>query len=184
MDDKLEKKLKELLPYIIIEAIIFLLMPLFMGHNKASAATYIVEIGIFPVTSVVCSVIYKLRQRRSDIYVCLIAPLFFAISALMYGMWADSWITVLIYMVSYFICGYLGLLLSDLFTKKSADKQNEKPPIETSSLSPDRVNLEKHEEADGEFIAADPEEDHSLDTATTDDDIEELLRAIHDRKSQ
>ena len=34
MNDKLEKTLKELLPYIIIIGIIFLLLPLFMGPPR------------------------------------------------------------------------------------------------------------------------------------------------------
>ena len=78
MNDRFEKKIKVLLPYIIIEAIIFFLMPLFMGHSEG-AATYIIQIGIFPLTAIGCSVFYKLKNQSSDIYVCVIAPLFYAI---------------------------------------------------------------------------------------------------------
>ncbi len=185
MEDNLEKKLRELLPYIIIEAIIFLLMPLFMGHT-AGAATYIIEVGVFPLTAVGCSVFYKLKQKKSELYVCAIAPLFYAIAALLYGMWRDSWLTVLIYMISYFICGYLGLLLSDVFLKSKADSgSSAKPAVKHPARNPERVNPEEHEaQLAGDFRAENPEEDQTLDTSTTENDVEALLKAIHSRKGQ
>lgn len=187
MDDKLEKKLKELLPYIIIEAIIFLLMPLFMGHS-AGVATYLVEVGVFPLTAIGCAVFYKFKHRQNDIYVCLLAPLFYAISALLYGMWRASWITVLVYMVSYFVCGYLGLLLSDILLKNIAKKDSAKPvkpeEIKRPQRNPERVNLEEQDAPAQDFRAENPDEDHTLDTSTTDDDVEALLNAIHSRKNQ
>ncbi len=182
MDDKLEKKLKELLPYIIIEAIIFFLMPLFMGHSEG-AVTYIIEVGVFPLTALGCGLFYKYKMKRSDLYVCIIAPVFYAVTALLYGMWRASAITVLIYMVSYFVCGYLGLLLGDILLKKKGKDAPQEPPVQRPSLSPERVNLEEHEPAQAEaFHAENPEEDQTLDTATTDDDIEALLSAIRNRK--
>ena len=184
MEDKLEKKLKELLPYIIIEAIVFLLMPLFMGR-VAGAATYIVEVGIFPLTALGCSVFYKRRQKQQDIYICFLAPLFYAIAALLYGMWRDSWITVLVYMISYFICGYLGLLLSDVLFKGKSGKTSEAPPVKHPARNPERVNLEEQEkQPEEDFVAENPDEDESLDTSTTEDDVEALLKAIHNRKNQ
>ena len=185
MDDRFEKKIKELLPYIIIEAIIFFLMPLFMGHSEG-AATYIIQIGVFPLTAIGCCVFYKLRQQKSEIYVCIIAPLFYAISALLYGMWRDSAVNVLVYMASYFVCGYLGLLLADVLSKKKSDK-GEKSIPEPKRSSPARVNVAGVEEEEPvvveNFKAEDPDEDVSLDTSTTDDDIEAILAAIHNRKS-
>ena len=141
MDDRFEKKIKVLLPYIIIEAIIFFLMPLFMGHSEG-AATYIIQIGIFPLTAIGCSVFYKLKNQSSDIYVCVIAPLFYAISALLYGMWRDSAINVLVYMASYFVCGYLGLLVADVIRKKKSEKAESSVP-EPKRPSPARVDVAK-----------------------------------------
>ncbi len=185
MNDRFEKKIKVLLPYIIIEAIIFFLMPLFMGHSEG-AATYIIQIGIFPLTAIGCSVFYKLKNQSSDIYVCVIAPLFYAISALLYGMWRDSAINVLVYMASYFVCGYLGLLVADVIRKKKSEKAESSVP-EPKRPSPARVDVAKTSAEEpvvaDSFKAEDPDEDDSLDTATTDDDIEEILAAIHKRKS-
>ncbi len=102
-------------------------------------------------------------------------------------MWRASWYTVLIYLVAYFICGYLGQALSDLFTSKSKKKSAEKPtsPQRTAPLRPRKVDVKKQQEEPAEtFKAEDPTSDDSLDTSTTDDDIEAILEAIHNRKQQ
>ena len=158
MNDKLEKTLKELLPYIIVTGIIFLLLPLFMGKT-ASAATYIIQLGIFPLTALGCGVFYKLKMKKNSVYPALIAPIFYALAALLYGMWRASWYTVLIYTVAYFLCGYLGQLLADVL-----------PFVE-----------EKEAPAE-DFQAEDPTEDVQLDASTTEDDIETILNNIHNRK--
>ena len=141
MNDKLEKTLKELLPYIIVTGIIFLLLPLFMGKT-ASAATYIIQIGIFPLTALGCGVFYKLQKKQNSLYPALIAPIFYALAALLYGMWRTSWYTVLIYIVAYFLCGYLGQLLADVlpFNKKDGSPRRR-------SLRARRVNVEEKRSA-------------------------------------
>lgn len=176
MNDKLEKTLKELLPYIIIIGIIYLLLPLFMG-NTASAATYIIQIGIFPLTAFGCGVVYRAQKHKNNIYLCLIAPIFYALSALLYRMWMTSWYTVLIYIVAYFLCGYLGLLLGDVlpFGKKGSSTRRR-------SMRPRRVNVDDQEHPAEDFQPEDPTEDEKLDSSTTDDDIEAILNNIHNRK--
>lgn len=176
MNDKLEKTLKELLPYIIITGIIFLLLPLFMG-NTASAATYIIQIGVFPLTAFGCGVVYKMKKKKNSIYLCLLAPIFYAISALLYRMWMTSWLTVLIYIAAYFLCGYLGLLLGDAlpFGKKESSPRRR-------SMRPRRVNVEEEERPAENFQAEDPAENDDLNTSTTEDDIEAILNNIHNRK--
>lgn len=176
MNDKLEKTLKELLPYIIVTGIIFLLLPLFMGKT-ASAATYIIQLGIFPLTALGCGVFYKLKMKKNSAYLALIAPIFYALAALLYGMWRASWYTVLIYTVAYFLCGYLGQLLADVlpFNKKDGSPRRR-------SLRPRRVNVEEKEAPAEDFQAEDPTEDVQLDVSTTEDDIETILNNIHNRK--
>ena len=176
MDDKIEKKLKELLPYIIIAGIIFLLLPLFMGKT-ASAATYIIQIGVFPLTALISGAVYKIQKKQNSIYLCLIAPLFYALTALLYGMWRSSWITVIIYIIAYFLCGYLGLFLGDVLPiKKKRDTSLPSP------ISPSHVNVEEEANPAEDFQTEDPAEDERLDTSTTEDDIEAILDNIHNRK--
>ena len=185
MNDKLEKTLKELLPYIIITGIIFLLLPLFMG-TREGAMTYIIELGAFPLTAIGCGVFYKYKNHKNNLPLCAVAPLFYVLSALLYGMWRTSWYTVLIYIVAYTLCGYLGQMLGDLLStgKKSADSSNgTKRSIKMPSLRPKRVNVEEDNLPAESFKAEDPEEDMSLDTSTTEDDIEAILNSIHNRKS-
>lgn len=176
MNDKLKNTLKELLPYIIIIGILYLLLPLFMGRT-ASAATYIIQIGIFPLTAFCCGVAYKITKRQNNLFLCLIAPILYAISALIYRMWLTSWYTVLIYIAAYFLCGYLGLLVGDVLPigKKSSSPRRR-------SMRPRRVNVDETEPLAEDFQAEDPNEDADLDTATTNDDIEAILNNIHNRK--
>lgn len=181
MNDKLEKTLKELIPYIIIIGIIFLLLPLLMGKT-ASAMTYIIQIGIFPLTAFGCGVFYKTQKKQNNLFLCLIAPIFYAVSALLYGMWRTSWYTVLIYIVAYFLCGYLGQLLGDLlpFGKKDSAKKEGTP--RRRSLRARRVNVKEEEKPSEAFQTEDPNEDTQFDTSTTQDDIEAILNDIHNRK--
>lgn len=178
MNDQLEKKLKELLPYIIITAIIFLLLPLFMGEDT-SAATYAIQLGAFPLTTLGCGIVYKRLKQRDDLALCLTAPLFYALSALLYGMWRASWYTVLIYLIGYFLCGYLGLLLGDVlsFKQNAPAKENIRKPSER----PRRVKVEEVKSTES-FTTEDPDEDLNLDTSTTEDDIDAILNEIHNRR--
>ena len=96
MNDKLEKTLKELIPYIIVTGILFLLLPIFMGKS-AGFMTYLIELVAFPLTALGCGIVYKIKKKRNNLFLCLIAPIFYALSALLYGMWRASWYTVLIY---------------------------------------------------------------------------------------
>lgn len=187
MNDRLERKLKELLPYIIIIGIIFLLLPLFMG--KEGAVTYIIQVGAFPLTAIGCCAHYKLKKKKNDIFLCGVAPVFYALTALLYGMWRDSWFTVLIYLIAYFICGYLGLMIPDLLKigkdgSKAKQTNIPRPIIRKPSLRPERVNLDEEEKPGEGFKAENPEKDMSLDASTTDDDIEAILNSIHSRKGQ
>ena len=93
------------------------------------------------------------------------------------------------------IAGYLGLTLGDMLSprkkaRKNGDLQIEeeapsrsggrRPRITASSKRPKRVAVEKEE--DQTFMEQDPLSDISLDTATTDDDIDAILDEIHSRK--
>lgn len=185
MNDSIEKKLKELLPYIIITGLLFLLLPLFMG-NKAGAATYIIQLGAFPLTAAGCSFHFALTKKKHSLPLCFAAPAFYALTALLYGMWRESWYTVLIYIFAYFLCGYLGQALSDIFVKSKGKGNSDKPSSPRKSFHrPRKVDVKKqHEQPAQSFKAEDPAADDTLDTATTDDDIEAILEAIHSRRQQ
>ena len=181
MNDKLEKTLKELLPYIIITGILFLLLPLFMGKGT-NAATYIIQLGVFPLTALGCGFVYKRQKKQNNFLLCAVAPLFYALSALLYGMWRASWYTVLIYMVAYALCGWLGQMLGEIF-KPADSREAVRKLIKKPSQRPTHVNVEENEPSAQDFVAEDPEENNTLDTATTSEDIEAILNEIHHRKS-
>ena len=176
MNDTIEKKLKELLPYIIIIGAIFLLFPLLMSKDEG-ASTYIIQLGVFPLTVLTCGAVYRIRSRKTDLSFCAIAPLFYALTALLYGMWR-AWLTVLIYLAAYLLCGYLGQMLGEILPfgkKKATDSDNE------SSSLPRRVNVDDGAAAEA-FLTEDPAHDDALDASTTENDIEAILDSIHNRK--
>ena len=181
MNDKTEKMLRELVPYIIICSIIFLLLPLFMG-TSTGLATYLIQLGAFPLTALVCGAFYKYKKQKNNLILCFVAPALYALSALLYGMWRASWYTVLIYIAAYFLCTYLGLLLGDALPagKKGVSVRD---IVKKSDRRPRRVNIEAEPAAEEPFQAKDPADDIDLDTSTTDDDIEAILNSIHNRKT-
>lgn len=180
MNDKIERTLKELVPYIIISGILFLLLPLFMGTSEG-AATYIIQLGAFPLTAIGCGAFYKFQNKKNNLTLCAVAPLFYALTALLYGMWRASWYTVVIYIIAYFLCGYLGMMLGDLLPLKKKEK-SVRDMVKKPSHRPRRVNVEE-EPAPQPVQTEDPDDDLDLDTSTTEDDIEAILNSIHNRRS-
>lgn len=181
MNDPIEKRLRELVPYLIICGVIFLLLPLFMG-TKTGVATYLIQLGAFPLTALCCGAFYKYKKKKNNILLCFVAPVLYALAALLYGMWRASWYTVLIYIAAYFLCTYLGMMLGDVLPagKKGASVRD---MIKKPSRRPRRVNIEEEPAAAEPFQPQDPAEDNDLDASTTEDDIEAILDNIHNRKS-
>ena len=201
MEDKLEKKLKEFLPYIIVIAVIYLVVPALLFINS-DAVAYIVLIGILPLTALLCCAHYSMK-KKNDLALAFIAPLFFLPAMFLYPIASTSLINALIYLAAYFLCGYLGLTIGDIFANRGkskaptrqAEKAGQKEARRTAkpepaearsaearpapSQRPRRVAVEA--EARDSFEAADPYADSSLDTSTTDDDIDAILREIHQR---
>lgn len=181
MNENTEKMLKELVPYVIICGIIFMLLPLFMG-TSAGFATYLIQLGAFPLTALCCGAFYKYKKKKNNIFLCFVAPVLYALSALLYGMWRASWYTVLIYIAAYFLCTYLGMMIGDVLPigKKGVSVRD---MVKKADRRPRRVKIEESL-AEAEHIPVeDPAEDEGLDTSTTEDDIEAILNSIHNRKT-
>ena len=75
MESKIEKKLKAFLPYIIIIGVVFLLLPALL-LLRIPFITYLVLIGILPLTAGCCCAHYAIN-KESDFWLCLVAPIFF-----------------------------------------------------------------------------------------------------------
>ena len=204
MEDKLEKKLKAFLPYIIIIGVVFLLVPALL-LLKSDAVAYLVLIGILPLTALLCCAHYA-SVKRNDFALAFVAPVFFVPAMFLYQIVRDNPINALIYLVAYFLCGYLGLTVGDMLSGKKKGKSKSAPkeapvkrdrrpaevrPEAAESRAPERrasaparprkVDVEAH--APESFEAVDPYQDRTLDLSTTDDDIDAILREIHQRRS-
>ena len=214
MEDKFEKKLKSFLPYIIIIGVVYLIVPALLFINS-DAVAYIILIGLLPLTALLCCAHYSMK-KENDFFLSLVAPVFFLPAMFIYPIARESLLKAIIYLIAYFLCGYLGLTIGDILAnrgkKKKPAEKAERParpergepktrrvePIEdeyeleeepvqrverkaATAARPRRVAVEteKHET----FRAADPYEDRSLDTSTTEDDIDAILREIHQRRS-
>ena len=228
MRDNNENKTKAFLPYLIIIGAVYLIAPALLFVHS-SFVTYIVLIGILPLTALLCCAHYSLK-KKSDFALCLIAPLFFGVAMLFYmlfGMEKMDLLRAFIYLIAYLLCGYLGLTIGDILSNKQSasarDARAARPrsefraeaaspaertvrPVSRPAPAPRaaRVNVEaasepvaprtpaaaprprrvdvEAAEAPRRFEAVDPYEDRSLDQSTTSDDIDAILREIHQRR--
>lgn len=123
MDDKFEKKLKEFLPYIIIIGVVYLFAPAILVFTKSTGLlNQILYIGLFPLTALLCNIYYSYK-KANDFFLSLVAPIVYIPSMLLYGNIRDSLLNSLIYLVSYFICGYIGLTIGEIIKGNSGEKK-------------------------------------------------------------
>lgn len=200
MEDKLEKKLKAFLPYIIIIGVVYLIVPALLFINS-DAIAYIILIGVLPLTTLLCCAHYSMN-KENDFLLCLLAPIFFLPAMFLYPIARGSegaLLRAFIYLIAYFLCGYLGLTVGDILANRTkSEKQDDddapRPARRSARRSADRP-AERHAagtratrvdvdvDETPRFTTSDPYEDRSLDTSTTSDDIEAILNEIHQRRS-
>ena len=130
MEAKFEKKLKAFLPYIIIIGIVYLIVPalLFVGSDFVS---YLVLIGILPLTAAGCCAYYSMK-KENDFWLCLVAPIFFIPAMFLYPIFRSGALIALIYLVSYLLCGYLGLTIGVLVSFLTLNKSFGHPITQVS----------------------------------------------------
>lgn len=203
MEDKFEKKIKSFLPYIIIIGVIYLFLPIVLVKNTNIVFNNIIYIGVFPLTALLCCGFYSYKKNM-DILMALIAPAFYIPSMFLYGNIRYNPVAAIIYLAAYFVCGFLGLLIGDILSPNKKSKPQSKSRRTDSSVdidieetaerphrrTPRKVNTRAarkghlaHEEMPKHFQTEDPYEDETLDTATTANDIDEILNEIQNRRS-
>ncbi len=202
MNDIFEKKIKEFLPYIIIIAVLYLVMPAIMVLTHSSTVfNQIVYIGIFPLTAFACNFHY-VYKKKTDLFLTFVAPIIYIPSMLLYGNLRDSVLNSIIFLVSYFICGYLGQTVADMVSTKTDDKNSEQKDDNSKAKSdrhytrkrvPKRVKTSAHEHRASGRIPDDIEMPKSFEELelgdtepsynfeSTQDDIDAILNEIHNR---
>lgn len=195
MEDMLEKKLKSFLPYIIVIGAVYLFVPaILVFASSAGMLNQIIYIGVLPVTALLSCMVYGYK-KNNDFYLSLVAPLFYIPSMFIYGNFRDSWLNSLIFLVSYFICGYIGLTLGDMIKGKpvanedsSTDNKKRVPKridtkkieeISNSSYMPEEIELPKKFEED--ILAVVDELTANEEPVTTEEDIDAILNELHNR---
>ena len=196
MEDSFEKKVKAYLPYVIVIAVVYLFLPailVFTGQDQhPTFLTEIIYIGVFPLTALICSLIFTVKHKN-EFFMALIAPIMYIPSMFLYGNIRDNVVTTLIYLVSYFICGFLGIVLGDILKGKGKNKNNAKTQTEDRSSiyqkkrqtasHVSRRAREEHVRQD-RYASLGSEKYDDSDPSTTAEDIDEILREIHDRQSR
>ncbi len=203
MDDIFEKKIKEFLPYIIIIGVLYLFFPAILVFTKSTGVfNQIVYMGLFPLAAL-GSCFHYAYKKKSDFFLSLVAPIFFIPSMLLYGNIRDSALNSIIFLVSYFICGYLGLTLGEMLSSNNSE-QEEKTEKRHKSVSghmrkrvPKKVkpSAYKHDSGAGyafdeiqmpqkfEDMLAEVDTDNDTDVfESTADDIDSILAEIHNRQ--
>ena len=197
MDDKFEKKLKEFLPYIIIIGVVYLFAPALLVFTKSTGLlNQIVYLGLFPLTALLCNLYYSYK-KTSDFALSLVAPIIYIPSMLLYGNIRDSLLNSLIYLVSYFICGYIGLTLGEMIKgsnskSKKSDVTRKRVPtvVDTSTAQEpfemyvDDIELPKqYEQTEDCTQYEDTYEEPAYEPASsyTEDDIDAILAELRNR---
>lgn len=197
MDDKFEKKLKEFLPYIIIIGVVYLFAPALLVFTKSTGLlNQIVYLGLFPLTALLCNLYYSYK-KTSDFALSLVAPIIYIPSMLLYGNIRDSLLNSLIYLVSYFICGYIGLTLGEMIKgsnskNKKSDVTRKRVPtvVDTSTAKEpfemyvDDIELPKQYEQTEDYTQyEDTYEEPAYEPASsyTEDDIDAILAELRNR---
>ena len=183
MEDIFEKKIKSFLPYIIIIGAAYLFGPaiLMLTGNKV-LLNQIFYIGLFPLTALLCCLHYSYKKEM-DFFISLVAPIFFIPSMFIYGLFMLQPLNSIIFLVCYFICSYLGLVIGDMIkgrngAEEKADKKQKRVPRRVNTVAgADATAAELMiEEHDIEIPMAFDEEVEidSFDEIDTVDEVEEV----------
>lgn len=190
MDDIFEKKFKAFLPYIIITAVVYLFLPVLLvisGKNGGSTVfNSIVYLGVFPLTALLCNLHYSFN-KENDFMLSLVAPILYIPSMFLYGNFRDSILNCIIFLISYFICGYLGLLIGEIISPRKKAEKESKEKAQSSrqrnvARTPKRVSKKAAEETKEHFESKNTDFFiEESEPTTTAEDIDSILEEIHAR---
>ncbi len=192
MNDKLELKLKEFLPYIIIIGVVYLFLPAVLVFVKSySVLNQIVYIGAFPLTAFICNMHYGYK-KTNDMLLSFVAPIIYIPSMLLYGNLRDSVLNSIILLVCYFICGYIGLTVGEMLKGgKSDDKESSErkrvPSVVNTANAKDEEDIvfdeiklpQQFEDELGDVETFEPE--FTPTDSYTEDDVDAILKELHNR---
>ncbi len=200
MGDVFEKKIKSFLPYIIITAAAYYIVPaILMLSDSAEVVNQIVYIGLFSLIAFGCCLYHGLK-KTNDLTVSLVAPVLFIPSMFIFGVFSENWTNALLFLVSYFICGFIGVTIGDMLRKDKAidqklkeDNSDERPYVRkrvpkrvaTAAIKDKTITEKVIEEHDIEipesFEAEENIDDVETTFDTTVDDIDAILAELRNR---
>lgn len=189
MEDKLEKKLKALLPYIIIIGAAFLLLPiLFHVFGNKVFFNNIILMIVFPIITIGCNYHYTYKNN-TDYIMMATAPVLFIPSMFLYGIFSASPVNAIIFMVAYFICGYIGGIAGEIAKGKTKQTDDSKEVSHKRRSVPQIVSpkAQKEDEIDEIELPVEFEESIeeveaiSADDADDEYSLDAILAELHDR---
>lgn len=165
--------IKRYVPYAIITGAIYLLLPLiFLPYGFLDQKfTPMVYDVVFPLTAVVCAVIYA-RKYGIDFFFSLVAPVLYIPSMLIYnGISMNNIIFVAIYLVS----SIFGLFVGDMFFGSKNREPEEEPDLDIVEPDMQETRVEKvRPQKDRDSAIPQKEE-------IPEDEIDAILNDIHNK---
>lgn len=144
------KYIKRYLPFGIVIALIYLVMPIFFqGENyKYDAIEYQF---VFPATALLSGVIYSWK-RGVDFTFPLIAPIIYIGSVLIYSHFYHWHIYVFVYLIVGMLGSFIGDMVykNNLREKERKRKGNDSYKIKISNITIENSAHDNHDEEEGE----------------------------------
>ncbi len=131
MQKKFKPDFKAFLPYIIITALIYLLVPALLIVTKAFNLGILIYIVLFPLTAFVLSYVFCQKNRFTPLF-AFIFPVIYLPSMIIYGNLKESVLNSVIYLICYGISSYLGMMVGEINAMKSGKKKSQ-PAIRNDS---------------------------------------------------
>lgn len=223
MEDKFEKKLKQYLVYMIIIAAVYLFSPILLNviqGGQRTALTEVVFLGVYPLTTLLCNLVFAAKLKtpnvvKSDFMLALIGPIVFIPTIFIYGLARSenggNVFTVILYLLSYLICGLLGLYIGEFLKPKKVNP--DEMYQDEDEIDREYVSMRKNTHRNKEEIERDRQrraprathvprrvreeveeankeendfmiDDNFGDQSTTMEDIDAILREIHERNKE
>lgn len=177
--------IKRYVPFAAVILAVYMLVPLFFIFNGTGSKEHPITYDlIFPLTAIVCSVIYG-KKYGIDFFFSLVAPVIYIPSMVIYnGISANNIIFVAIYLVS----SIFGLFFGDMFFAKK--ETNPEPSLDVDlDIEEDNKNISESFENKTEASFEEPETDDFFDkygedtfqNINAEDEIDKILNEIRNK---
>lgn len=178
--------IKKYVPFAFIILAVYMLVPAFFVLNGTGSQEHPITYDvIFPLTAIVCSVIYG-KKYGIDFFFSLVAPVIYIPSMLIYnGISANNIIFVAIYLVS----SIFGLFFGDMFFAKKETKPEPSLDVDLDIEEEEKTHVYENSKNESDIVTEEPEIDDFFDkygsdniqSVNAEDEIDKILNELRNR---